>query len=239
MRAESVFAALREANPEPDVAYFDEMRMSGIAFLSATKERNKPMTETTKDSQPTRGQPAPAPTRPHPIRLQREPRGRGPMIAIAVVVLVIGAAAAILTVIRGGGDAVSTSPTAAVAQAAQPGPIASFEDVAGTYLRRGGAANPYLLILEDGTVHVSLRKDLIIENPETVIETRFEGTRVFVTTTSAMCDQPDRGATYEVRVLNGGNLQFAAVDEDTCEIRSAVLVGRGGDVEAVEFELSP
>ncbi len=62
------------------------------------------------------------PTRPRPIPV----RARGPLIAIAaaVVVLVIGAAAAILTLSGDGGNDVHT----------QPGPIASFEDIEGTYL---------------------------------------------------------------------------------------------------------
>ncbi|MCZ6461084.1 MAG: hypothetical protein O6705_02470, partial [Actinobacteria bacterium] len=50
----------------------------------------------------------------------------GLVVAAAVVVLVIGAAAAILTLSGDGGDdVVAASPT--------PGPVTSYEDIAGTY----------------------------------------------------------------------------------------------------------
>jgi hypothetical protein len=41
-----------------------------------------------------------------------------------------------------------------------------------------------------------------------------------ITTANSFCDQPDQGGTYEVLVLENGNLMFVAVDEDPCASRS-------------------
>jgi acetyl esterase/lipase len=116
-----------------------------------------------------------------------------------------------------------------------PGPVTSFADVAGTYIRRGPAAPTYLLLFEDGTIHTSTSVDRIADRPQTVLETRFDGTQVSMTTTSSMCEQPDRGGIYEVHVLANDNLQFVVVGEDTCELRSRVLRGHR-DVPTVEYE---
>ncbi len=114
------------------------------------------------------------PTRRHRVRLRRRPRGgNGPLIAIAavVVVLVIGAAAAILTLGGDrGSDVVSPSPsTAEAAQPLQPGPISSFEDIAGTYLRHGPGQPEYFHFFEDGVSFLtSVNRDLIVDRPERV-----------------------------------------------------------------------
>ncbi len=190
-------------------------------------------------------EPASEPTRRHPVRLRRRLRdGSGPLIAIAAVaVFVVGAAAAILTFRGdGGGDVVGPSPpTAEAVQPLQPGPINSFEDIAGTYLRDGPGQPEYFFFFEDGaSFHTSVNRDLVVDRPERVYETRFEGTSVFaMMQAGSFCPQPDLGGTYEIHVLESGNLQFVAVDEDTCPARSGVLLGlRDGETTA-EFEPVP
>jgi hypothetical protein len=118
-------------------------------------------------------------------------------------------------------------------------PISSFDDIAGaTYVRLGPVSN-YLLFLQDGTIHFSPNTNLIVDDPASVHETRFEGTSVFMTTTGSMCDQPDLGGTYEVHVLESGNVAFIPVDEDTCELRSEVLLGSTDGEITIEFEPVP
>ena len=175
------------------------------------------------------GVPPVQPTRPRPIPVG----ARGPLIAIAaaVVVLVIGAAAAILTLSGDGGNDVDT----------QPGPIASFEDIAGTYLRRGPdvgnmGTKVYFLFLNDGTIHSSSDTDLIADRPTVIYEARFDGTTVSITQTGGFCGQPDQGGAYEIRLLENGNLRFVGLDKDTCTSRSGLLLGLvDGDVTA-EYE---
>ena len=48
------------------------------------------------------------------------------------------------------------------------------------------------------------------------METRFEGTKIFVTEPKASSCNPD--AIYEIHLLENGNLEFVAI-EDPCAIR--------------------
>ena len=185
------------------------------------------MTETTNNQQLIRVQSA-EPTRRHPVRLRRRPLGGiGPLIAIAIAVAVL---------------AIGINPSPKTTEGVQPlqaGPITSFKDAAGTYLRQGSGGPLYYLFFEDGTVHISSNKDLIVDRPMGVYETSFEGTKVFITHTRLRfgCAPPDQGGTYEIHVLENGNLQFVAVDEDTCAARSGRLLGlRDGEVT---FEYEP
>ena len=163
------------------------------------------------------------PTRPRPIPV----RGRGPLIAIAaaVVVLAIGAAMAILTLSGESGDDVitdSTTTTVAV-QALRPDLITSFEDVAGTYLNRKPSSWYFALhIFESGTWHVAENPFVVEDLPEETYETRFEGTKVFLTETRGDCGD-DTEAIYEIGLLENGNLRIVPI-EDTCGTRSNSMV---------------
>ncbi len=106
---------------------------------------------------------------------------------------------------------------------AEPGPITSFEDIAGTYQRQGPGGQWYFLFFEDGTWHFSSNTDLIVDRPMGVYETRFEGPRVFLKEIKGICDD-DPDAIYEIHLLENGNLQLVAI-EDTC-------AGRSPDFEA-------
>ena len=101
----------------------------------------------------------------------------------------------------------------------EPGPITSFEDIAGTTYERQGVGPPaFFHFFEDGTWHGSSNRDLVEDGPQAVVETRFEGTKMFVTVTKGGggCDNPD--AIYEIHLLENGNVQFVAL-EDKCAVR--------------------
>ncbi len=70
-------------------------------------------------------------------------------------------------------------------------------------------------------MHVSSNRDLVEDNPAGVMETRFEGTKLFMNQIKGACDD-DPDATYEIHLLENGNLQFVAI-EDKCAFRSGSL----------------
>ncbi len=74
--------------------------------------------------------------------------------------------------------------------ALQPGPVTSFEDIAGTYERQGPGGLFFFHFFEDGTLHSSQASspDLVVDRPSVVWQTRFEGTEILITTDSAGCD---------------------------------------------------
>ena len=101
----------------------------------------------------------------------------------------------------------------------EPGPITSFDDIAGTtYERQGAGAPGYFHFFEDGTIHFSTNRDLVEERPSIIQETSFEGTTVFLHEIAGLCaDDPD--AIYQIHLLENGNLEFVAI-EDACPPRS-------------------
>ena len=109
--------------------------------------------------------------------------------------------------------------------AVEPGPITSFEDIAGTTYERQGIGPPgFIHFFEDGTFHGSSNRDLV-EDPGApqrfIVETRFEGTKVFLKDVKGDCLPDDNAeATYEIHLLENGNLQFVLI-EDTCAARSS------------------
>ena len=98
----------------------------------------------------------------------------------------------------------------------EPGPITSFEDIAGFYERGPGHAAIYFQFSEDGTWHASSNRDLVEDRPQLIMETRFEGTKVFLKETkgTSYCAD-DLEAIYEIHLLENGNLQLVAI-EDKC-----------------------
>ncbi len=109
----------------------------------------------------------------------------------------------------------------------EPGPITSFEDIAGTTYKRGPGHSPiYLQFTEDGTWNASTIRDLVEDNPLHIYESGFEGTKLFVKAlkeTEYSCDDNPE-AIYEIHLLENGNLQLVAI-EDKC-------LHRLGDFEA-------
>ena len=107
----------------------------------------------------------------------------------------------------------------------EPGPVSSLEDFAGTtYERQGPGGQFFSHFFEDGTWHGSSNRDLVEDRPEIIMETRFEGTKVFLKETTGVCVDEDAiaDATYEIHLLENGNLKFVAI-EDTCLARSSAL----------------
>ncbi len=101
----------------------------------------------------------------------------------------------------------------------EPGPITSFDDIAGTtYERQGAGRQFFFYFFEDGTIHGSSNRDLVEERPSIIQETSFEGTTVFLHAIERRCDN-DPDAIYEIHLLENGNLQFVAI-EDACPSRS-------------------
>ena len=179
----------------------DETSNRFLLDILAKKEGR--MTDNRPDQQPT------------PEKAQRtaptQPQKRfRPGVALAAVLIVVAVGVVFATVSNRG------STVAEV----EPGPITSFEDIAGTtYERQGPGIDLFFYFFEDGTWHDSSNRDLVVDRPSGISETRFEGTTVFLHQTKGRCDDnPD--ATYEIHLLENGNLKFVAI-EDSCAIRSS------------------
>ncbi len=108
----------------------------------------------------------------------------------------------------------------------EPGPITSFDDIAGTTYERQGPGSLYVYIPEDGTFHASSNRDLVEDRPSFVNETRFEGTKVLLNQSKGPCVDEDAiaDAIYEIHLLENGNLKFVII-EDTCGGRSGLSLG--------------
>jgi len=217
----SAIERLERANPVPDEDRLLAAPGAMDAFVSSVKERSGIVKKTDKTGAGVEDRPpieVPTGSGPGEVVAVEGSRSRFRLVAAAaVVVLVIGAAAAILTLSGDGGDdVVAASPT--------PGPITSFDDIAGRiYQSQGIGMAQYIYFLEDGTMNGSTNPDLVVDRPSDVDTTRFDGTQVFITSTSSRCPQPDQGGTYEIHLLENGNLQFLAIDEDPCALRSSFL----------------
>jgi hypothetical protein len=157
----------------------------------------------------------------------------GSRMAVAIVLLLIGIGTSILFL-----NGVSSPTTTEAVLRPQPGPISSLEEIAGTYFRHGVGEPMYFLFLEDGTVQISSNTDLIVDHPMGVLTTTFDGTKVFITNIRFRfrCARPDLGGIYEIHVMPSGNLQFLAVDEDTCLGRSGMLLGKRFGITTAQLE---
>ncbi len=153
---------------------------------------------------------------------QPTPGSRGPRTRRG---LAIGAAAAALAILVGvvafvfvADDGTDVAGSGDV----ESGPITSFEDIAGiTYERQGPGLQVFFHFFEDGIWHDSSNRDLVEDRPARIMETRFEGTRVFLKETMGRCDD-DPDAIYEIHLLENGNLQLVAI-EDPCAARSSLF----------------
>ncbi len=157
----------------------------------------------------------------------------GSRMAVAIALLLVGAGTSIMFL-----NSASSPTTTEAVPRPQPGPISSLEEIAGTYFRHGVGEPMYFLFLEDGTVQISSNTDLIVDHPMGVFRTTFEGTKVFITNIRFRfrCARPDLGGTYEIHVMPSGNLQFLAVDQDTCLGRSGMLLGKRFGITTAQLE---
>ena len=118
-----------------------------------------------------------------------------------------------------------------------PNTVDNVEDIIGTWKRIGPGPQQYLQAFEDGTIHLSSNPDLLEARPETRWETRFEGTQLLMKESTGYCNDPVTG-TYEVNILENGNLGFVAID-DECSDRASILRGANGTEGTVEYEPVP
>jgi hypothetical protein len=142
-------------------------------------------------------------------------RRRGWLVAAAAAVVVaIIAGGAVIGLLGGSSDEPDVGSLT-------PGPVTSFEDIAGTYQRQGPGGQVFYYFFADGTkIHGSQNRDLVVDRPQVVWQTRFEGTKILITTTGSVCPQPDPGGTYQIHALENGNLEFVGVGEDGCGTRT-------------------
>lgn len=157
---------------------------------------------------------------------------RGPKAAVVFALVLI---ATLTTVSRLSGE--STPTTTEPATSLRTGPITSLGEIAGLYFHVGVGQPLYFLFNQDGTVHISSNKDLVVERPMGVFTTVMDGTEIFITNVrfGFGCPPPDHGGTYEIHVRQGGILQFVAVGRDTCLYRSGMLLGRRFGITAVQL----
>ena len=189
---------------------------SNRLLLDILAKKEGRMTDNRPDQQPT----------PEKVQTQRtaptQPQKRFRLgVALAAVLIVVAVGVAFATVSNRG------STVAEV----EPGPVTSFDDIAGTiYWDPGTGLVQYLYFLEDGTINVSTNPDLVVDRPSDVYTTRFDGTQALITYTGSRCPQPDQGGTYEIHLLENGSVQFLAIDEDPCALRSGFfqLLDRDG-----------
>ncbi len=100
----------------------------------------------------------------------------------------------------------------------EPGPITSFEDIAGTIYKRGPGHSPlYFQFSEDGTFHLSVSRDFVEDAliRTHIYETRFEGAKLFVKGLKESEYSCDDDPIYEIHLLENGNLEVVAI-EDPC-----------------------
>jgi hypothetical protein len=206
-RADEVFALFVGANPVADVA---------AAEGRPRVEPVLPKLEGSFDMQ----------SQEQVTQLGRTPRppGRNKRLIPALA----GAAAAILAVVVG--VVVITGNDESGRDTAEPGPITSFEDIAGTtYELQNPDVGPSVFhFFEDGTWHVASFAEGVVDNPAGILETRFEGTRAFVTNVKGACTGPSE-AIYEIYLLESGNLNLVLI-EDPCNFRAAFFPGEWAPV---------
>ncbi len=224
MRREQAFELVRQANPMPVGTTGPSAFLSRTALLELIDERSgdmqthdKPNTEDRTmqriEQKTERRTPSRGPS-----------RRRGLLVAAAALVVAIIAAGVVIGLVGGSSDEPDVGSL-------QPGPMSSLEDIAGTYQRQGPGGLIWFQFFEDGTTfHSSQNRDLVEDRPQVVWQTRFEGTEILITTTSSVCPQPDQGGTYQIHLLENGNLEFVGVGEDGCGSRSGGFPGEWAPV---------
>jgi len=122
----------------------------------------------------------------------------------------------------------------------EPGPITSVEAIVGRAWHRTTTDPWYIQFFEDGTMNSSSNRELLEDQPVITDKFWFEGGQLFIETTSTSSDLCEANivGNYEVHLLENGNLQFVAI-EDECAIRATFLAGRPDDGIIREYEPVP
>lgn len=169
----------------------------------------------------------------HPLGIEHPapPSGRRRRLAAALVVTLIGAGMMVLSLNGGSLTTTETAPHL------QTGPVTSFESIAGTYFRLGVGEPMYFRFFEDGTVHVSSNTSLVADRPMGILSVAFDGTNILIVNGRLRfgCPPPDMGGSYEIHVMPNGNLQFVALDVDSCRNRSGMLLGLRFGITTAQF----
>jgi len=199
---DNLLERLEQVNPVPDPSRLHE-DIETLRHLSPSdKQRSDKKMTVTNIDQPTPGS-----------KGRRIRRGLAIGAAAAALAIIVGVVAFVF-VADDGTDVAGSGEV-------ETGPITSFEDIAGTIYKIGPPHSPiYLQFTVDGTWNGSTnRNNLVEDRPSSIYESRFEGTKIFVTETKGFCDaNPD--AIYEIHLLENGNLEFVAI-EDSCAHRSS------------------
>ena len=122
----------------------------------------------------------------------------------------------------------------------EPGPITSVEGIVGRAWHLTSGSPWYIQFFEDGNMNQSSTRELVEDQPEAIDKFWFEGGQLFLETTSlssTTCDENIVGI-YEVHLLENGNIQFVAI-EDECALRRTTLAGRPDDGITREYEPVP
>jgi len=110
----------------------------------------------------------------------------------------------------------------------EPGPIASVEAIVGIWHRTSGEPW-YIQFSEDGNMNTASTPENTEDRPRDTDKFWFEGGQLFLEMTSVsstLCEANIVGI-YEVHLLENGNIQFVAI-EDECVPRATTLSGREG-----------
>ena len=121
----------------------------------------------------------------------------------------------------------------------------SAEDIVGTWYSSFGQPT-YMQLFEDGTKHGSSNRELVEDHPADIEKFRFEGTQLFLESTGrGFCGDVNHDGihekevgSYEVHLLENGNLRFVAI-EDECAFRASELQGLVDGEITAEWEPVP
>ncbi len=198
---DNLLERLEQVNPVPDPSRLHEDIETLRHFSFSNKQRSDKKMTVTNIDQPIPGS-----------KGRRIRRGLAIGAAAAALAIIVGAVAFVFV----GDDGTDVAGSSEV----ETGPITSFEDIAGTIYKIGPGHSPiYIQFSVDGTWNGSTNRDLVEDRPEVIYESRFEGTKIFVTETEGICPVNPEDI-YEIHRLENGNLQFVAI-EDPCTHRSS------------------
>ena len=108
--------------------------------------------------------------------------------------------------------------------APKPGLATSAEEIVGTWQKVRGS-EWYMQFFEDGTLHGSHNTFLLDDRANFKAEFRFEGAQLIMEEILYPACEEIPTAIYEVHLLETGNLQFVAI-EDECAGRRGHLEGQ-------------
>lgn len=232
-RMQRLFAALEEAPIEPDPQFIARLRRRvhdvatgepGASIETIDESIGEAIMVMLKTDEPRSDQ-----------RSKMRLRIAAGALAAATVAIVVGLWAA-------------TNDGDETLVASEPEATENAENIVGIWHRI--SSDPmYIRFLEDGTMNFAESPEKVSEGLGDQWKYRVEGTQFFVEEIRGQCETlsvapalsdrpPASTGTYEVRLLENGNLQFVVI-EDECRARVTFLYGRPDDGIIREFEPVP